>query len=104
MQIMSEYHLGPNGAILTALNLYTAQPERIVERIEQLSNNSPRNCFLIDIPGQIEAFTWSASSMILTKAIGMLMPVVLMFVVDGKRCQNPSSFLSNLLFARIFPG
>jgi GTPase SAR1 family protein len=104
MQIMSEYHLGPNGAILTALNLYTAQPERIVERIEQLSNNSPRNCFLIDIPGQIEAFTWSASSMILTKAIGMLMPVVLVFVVDGKRCQNPSSFLSNLLFARIFPG
>ena len=38
--------------------------------------------------------------MILTKALGLLMPVVLVYVVDGKRCQNPSSYISNLLFAR----
>lgn len=55
---------------------------------------------MIDIPGQIEAFTWSASSMILTKSISLLMPVVLVYVVDAQRCQNPNSYLSNLLFAR----
>lgn len=61
---------------------------------------SKRNTFIIDIPGQIEAFTWSASSMILTKSIAMIMPVVLLYVVDTARCQNPNSYLSNLLFAR----
>ena len=32
-KVMNEYKLGPNGAILTALNLYTAQPENIVNAI-----------------------------------------------------------------------
>lgn len=31
---MKEYKLGPNGAILTALNLYLAQPELIVGKIQ----------------------------------------------------------------------
>jgi hypothetical protein len=97
---MQEYQLGPNGAILTALNLYTAQPERIISRMEEFMKKSANNIFVIDIPGQIEAFTWSASSMILTKSISLFMPVILMYIVDGQRCQNPSSYLSNLLFAR----
>ena len=98
---MTDYQLGPNGAILTALNLFTAQPERIIVPIEQKMKESKNNTFVIDIPGQIEAFTWSASSMILTKSISLLMPVVLLYVVDTVRCQNPNSYLSNLLFARI---
>lgn len=64
---MNEYKLGPNGAILTALNLYTAQPEIIVDSIIAKANASSENSiFLVDIPGQIEVFTWSASSIILT--------------------------------------
>lgn len=35
---MNEYKLGPNGAILTALNLYTAQPEIIVNAIQAKRN------------------------------------------------------------------
>lgn len=31
---MKEYKLGPNGAILTALNLYLSQPEIIVNKIQ----------------------------------------------------------------------
>jgi hypothetical protein len=33
MQVMKEYKLGPNGAILTALNLYLSQPEIIVKKV-----------------------------------------------------------------------
>jgi hypothetical protein len=40
--------------------------------------------------------------MILTKSIALLMPVVLLYVVDAARCQNPNSYLSNLLFARTY--
>lgn len=50
---MTDYQLGPNGAILTALNLFTAQPERIIVPIEQKMKESKNNTFVIDIPGQI---------------------------------------------------
>jgi hypothetical protein len=56
--------------------------------------------YLIDVPGQIEAFTWSASSLILTAGLSSLMKTALLFVVDLFRCQNPNSFLSNLLFSQ----
>ncbi len=53
---MKDYKLGPNGAILTALNLYLAQPEVIVGKIEQKiaeSNTYEKKIFVVDIPGQI---------------------------------------------------
>lgn len=53
---------------------------------------------MIDIPGQIEVFTWSASSLILIEAIRTIMPVKILYMIDGVRCQNPNVFLSNLLF------
>jgi len=34
---MKEYKLGPNGAILTALNLFTSQPEKIIHKIEEVN-------------------------------------------------------------------
>ena len=86
---MKEFKLGPNGAILTALNLYTAQPEKIVGAIEGVMKQfeGEANTFLIDIPGQIEVFTWSSSSLILTSAIATLMPVKIVYVVDAPRRQ-----------------
>ena len=99
---MKEFQLGPNGAILTALNLYCARPELIVEKIEEVmkASTNESNIFLIDIPGQIEVFTWSSSSLILTEAVSTLMPVKILYIVDSMRCQNPNIMLSNLLFAR----
>ena len=99
-KVMDTHKLGPNGAILTALNLFAAQPERIVDAIAaKMTTIKSAGTFVIDIPGQIEVFTWSASSMILTQAISTLMPVKIVYVVDGVRCANPNTFLSNLLFA-----
>ena len=56
---------------------------------------------MIDIPGQIEVFTWSASSIILTESIATLMPVKILYLIDSVRCINPNTYLSNLLFAGI---
>ena len=52
---MKEHKLGPNGAILTALNLYLASPANIVNKISQLMKKyqDHQNLFVIDIPGQI---------------------------------------------------
>ena len=100
---MKEHQLGPNGAILTALNLYLSQPEAIIDQIKTVAGQHPEkeNLFLVDIPGQIEVFTWSSSSLILTEAISTLMPVKIVYIMDSVRCNNPNVFLSNILFARI---
>jgi len=55
---------------------------------------------LIDTPGQIEVFTWSASGSIITESLGASFPTVIVYVVDVPRSiQNPSTFMANMLYA-----
>jgi GTPase Era involved in 16S rRNA processing len=114
---MEEYRLGPNGAILTALNLFAAQFERVLDYIEQQQQQTatgvsqdragdprtaPPQYIFFDTPGQIEAFTWSASGMIVTETLAAAAeyPTVLLYVVDIPRCvQNVLTFTSNMLYA-----
>jgi GTPase SAR1 family protein len=101
---MKEYQLGPNGAILTALNLFLSQPEKIVDQMKAVmgKHEGESSIFVIDIPGQIEVFTWSSSSLILVEAISTLMPIKIVYIIDSVRCNNPNIFLSNILFARSY--
>lgn len=57
----------------------------------------PLQHILVDTPGQIEVFTWSASGAIITQAFAMDMPTVLLFVIDTPRCAAPQTFMSNML-------
>jgi GPN-loop GTPase len=104
-QIMKDYKLGPNGAILTALNLFLTQPEDIVNKMQEQAKTQTEqpNLFVVDIPGQIEVFTWSSSSLILMAAIASVMPVRIVYIIDSARSRNPNVFLSNILFARTAP-
>jgi hypothetical protein len=55
---------------------------------------------LVDTPGQIEAFTWSASGSIISESLASAFPTVLCFVVDTVRCaSSPNTFMSNMLYA-----
>ena len=54
---------------------------------------------LIDAPGQIEAFTWSASGSIITDSFASTFPTVIAYVVDSARSTNPTTFMSNMLYA-----
>jgi hypothetical protein len=63
-------------------------------------SSSPLDYILIDTPGQIEAFTWSASGTIVTSALATTFPTVLAFVVDTPRCAaSVHTFMSNMLYA-----
>ncbi len=44
-------------------------------------------------------FTWSASGTIITESIAADMPTVIIYVVDTQRTMNPSTFMSNMLYA-----
>lgn len=56
-EVMKQYGLGPNGGIVTALNLFSTKFPEVLQFIEKATNE----ICLLDTPGQIEVFTWSVS-------------------------------------------
>ena len=56
---MKDYSLGPNGAILTAANLFATRFDQVISLCERRRNEI--DFIVVDTPGQIEIFTWSAS-------------------------------------------
>ncbi|KIY43490.1 hypothetical protein FISHEDRAFT_53029 [Fistulina hepatica ATCC 64428] len=96
-QVMEQYNLGPNGAILTALNLFTTKFDQVLGLIEKRAVETPY--VVVDTPGQIEIFTWSASGAIITDALASSLPTVVAFVIDTPRTTAPATFMSNMLYA-----
>eukprot|EP00850_Spirogloea_muscicola_P014703 SM000107S14069 [mRNA] locus=s107:347994:350003:+ [translate_table: standard] len=105
--VMREYHLGPNGCILTSLNLFATKFDEdsalhldqieVVKLVERRANEL--DYVLVDTPGQIEIFTWSASGAIITEAFASTFPTVVTYVVDTPRSTSPVTFMSNMLYA-----
>lgn len=133
---MRQHKLGPNGAILTCLNLFATKFDQVMGILEKrafgegetnnitdkseskredapkpderkatssVTNNTMEpslDYILVDTPGQIEAFTWSASGSIVTSALATTFPTILAFVVDTPRCAaSVHTFMSNMLYA-----
>ncbi|KAJ6661263.1 hypothetical protein lerEdw1_015400 [Lerista edwardsae] len=91
------YGLGPNGGIVTSLNLFATRFDQVMQFIEKRQSSS--QYVLIDTPGQIEVFTWSASGSIITEALASSFPSVVVYVMDTSRSTNPVTFMSNMLYA-----
>ena len=54
---------------------------------------------ILDTPGQIEIFTWSASGSIITDAVASSLPTVVAYIIDTPRTTAPATFMSNMLYA-----
>lgn len=112
-EVMKQYNLGPNGGILTSLNLFSTKIDQVMGILEkrclppQEKPKSPAaptepqpSHILIDTPGQIEVFVWSASGAILLSALASSFPTVIAYVIDTPRTtENTSTFMSNMLYA-----
>nr|XP_029147027.1 GPN-loop GTPase QQT2 [Arachis hypogaea] len=96
-EVMKQFNLGPNGGILTSLNLFATKFDEVVSVIERRADQL--DYVLVDTPGQIEIFTWSASGAIITEAFASTFPTVVTYVVDTPRSENPTTFMSNMLYA-----
>lgn len=95
-KVMKQYCLGPNGGIVTTLNLFSTKFNEVIDLI-----NKVENCdyVILDTPGQIEVFTWSASGTIITEALASEFPTIVVYVLDTVRSINPVTFMSNMLYA-----
>lgn len=96
-EVMKQFNLGPNGGIVTSLNLFATKFDEVISVIEKRADQL--DYVLVDTPGQIEIFTWSASGAIITEAFASTFPTVIAYVVDTPRAASPVTFMSNMLYA-----
>lgn len=100
-KVMEEYNLGPNGAIVTSLNLFLTKIDQVINLVDKrvLDPKSNISDIIIDTPGQIECFVWLALGAIITEAFALTFPTVVAYIVDTPRNTNPTTFMLNMLYA-----
>lgn len=120
-EVMKQYRLGPNGAILTSLNLFATKFHQVIGILEDRCKaattpaaegdneaaasstttkaKAPLKYIFVDTPGQIEVFTWSASGQLIAEAFSSTFPTCMLFVGDTKRCMNPQTFMSTMMYS-----
>ena len=119
-EVMKQYNLGPNGGILTSLNLFATKIDQILALLEKRTApppppaatppaapttapapalQKPIKHILVDTPGQIEVFVWSASGDILLNSLASSFPTVIAYIIDTPRTTSTSTFMSNMLYA-----
>ena len=95
-EIMKANNLGPNGAILTCLNLFSTNIDKVITLLEKKND---LDFVVMDTPGQLEVFSWSASGKLITDSFSITFPSILIYIIDIPRCNNPNTFSSNMLYA-----
>ncbi|CAH8479014.1 unnamed protein product [Dicrocoelium dendriticum] len=95
--VMKQYGFGPNGAIMTSLNFFASRFHKVISLINE--NAAKVSYVVLDTPGQIEVFTWSASGTIISESLGASFPTLVIYVMDTPRSHNPVTFMSNMLYA-----
>jgi len=96
-EVMKDFALGPNGAMITSLNLFATKFDQVIDLLEKRAEDY--DYIIVDTPGQIEVFNWSASGQIILDALAVSFPIVTSYVVDTARCRNPTTFMSNMTYA-----
>eukprot|EP00929_Paragymnodinium_shiwhaense_P006714 TRINITY_DN110688_c0_g1_i1.p1 TRINITY_DN110688_c0_g1~~TRINITY_DN110688_c0_g1_i1.p1 ORF type:complete len:366 (+),score=67.10 TRINITY_DN110688_c0_g1_i1:186-1283(+) len=96
-EVMKHFGLGPNGAIMTSLNLFATKFDQVLTLLDKRAPEL--DYVLVDTPGQIEVFNWSASGQIICDALAVSYPTVVCYVTDTARCVKPVTFMSNMLYA-----
>ncbi|MEN2495601.1 MAG: GPN-loop GTPase 1 [Marteilia pararefringens] len=94
LKLMEQYNLGPNGAIITGLNLYATSFNEVIKFIK--NRKSKTKYVIFDTPGQIEVFNWSASGSVITQSLSSIFPTIIIYIADTSKCTNPTTFMANM--------
>ena len=93
-EVMQEYGLGPNGALILAADLAATKLGEIQDEID---SHRAENV-IIDTPGQIELFAYRESGEFIVREM-RADSKLLMFLVDPLLANTPSNFLSLALLS-----
>ena len=91
---------------MTSLNIFATKIDQIIDILEKRTGPSPDKPktkpikhIIVDTPGQIEVFVWSASGSILLDSLASSFPTVIAYIIDTPRTSSTSTFMSNMLYA-----
>jgi GTPase SAR1 family protein len=92
--LMEQYNLGPNGALIMAADLIADQIEPISKEIEELQSD----IVLVDTSGQMELFAFRASGPYIATELTKD-PKAIVYLFDAVFSVNPLNYVSNLFLA-----
>lgn len=92
--VMSEFELGPNGALVAAVDMITAHAEEILEEIDEFAPD----ILLIDTPGQMELFAFRQTGVVAASQLGGK-KCALVNLLDGNLCKQPYGLVNSLLLS-----
>jgi GTPase SAR1 family protein len=92
--LMEEYHLGPNGALVMASDLIADRIEEISREIEELQSD----IVLVDTSGQMELFAFRASGPYITSELTKENKAMV-YLFDSVFSVNPLNYVSNLFLS-----
>ena len=93
-QIMNEYGLGPNGALILAADLIAEEAERLGGEIEDLQSDM----VIVDTPGQMELFAFRASGPYIANELTKE-PKAIVYLFDAVFSFNPLNYVSNMFLS-----
>ncbi len=89
--VMEEYKLGPNGALVASTDLTI----NFLNEIRQEINELRPNHIIVDTPGQMELFAFRSSGLYVFAALGG-QNSVMNYLIDPNLAQRPSGFVTAL--------
>ncbi|MCS7114606.1 MAG: ATP/GTP-binding protein [Nitrososphaerota archaeon] len=93
-ELMDEYGLGPNGALIMAADLLAEEIEEISKEVEDLKSD----IVLVDTPGQMELFAFRASGPFIASELTKE-PKAIVYLFDAVFSLNPLNYVSNLFLS-----
>lgn len=93
--VMREFKLGPNGALVVAVDLVVNH----LEKIRQIVKEWAPDYVLVDTPGQMELFAFRETGPVVMKSLNPSGNSLNLFLIDSFLARNPSSFVSMLMLA-----
>ena len=94
VQLMEEYGLGPNGALVVAADLIAEEVERLGKEVEPFNPD----LLIVDTPGQMELFAFRASGPYIVNELTHENKA-LVYLVDSVFSSDPLNFVSNLFLS-----
>ncbi len=93
--IMQRYKLGPNGALVAAIDMLVEHLDKLREDIAA----TQANYVLIDTPGQMELFAFRDSGPYVIRELASGSRAVAVFIIDAVFASSPRSLASSLFLA-----
>jgi GTPase SAR1 family protein len=92
-EIMQEFGLGPNGALVASLDMAVSHANELRDEIEDLD----RDYVIVDCPGQMELFAYRNSGPLMVEGLKGNDPAIALYLLDSNIARTPAGYLSSML-------